>query len=470
MLLGGAFVHAVVLAAAHWKTGAIDGYAFRSLDGQEFYAIAGNLAEHGAFSQSDLPPFTPDTWRTPGYPLFLGSIMLLFGKSSAALILAQQMLAIVNVVLVFRIARMHMSDSRAALAAGLFLIEPYQLYYSLWLLSTTWLVTLLLLTWLAWAKAIRGGGVLRFGILGGLCGFLVVTWPGTILIPVAVFSGIAAAAFRSWHTSPVMRRPAVVAATLLFVTACLAAPGLWMMRNLSVAGRFALSHQGGIVLSYFKATEVVLWRQGRAEDRYLETSLNADRRDEPHPVWETIDEALQGRLYDLPIEQRNELSWANLAQGNKTSVDPFRVSAELGDIGLDHLLHSPLSTLACCTARFGSILTFPLDIALWPPKCVEVHRLRSAAVGTLYLMLCLAAVVRLARGKFGFEAIYFPLACTLALLMTTTPQTDPRFRVPMMGMLIFVALLPVNRADSEGRPPDRPASTRGEPDKPAEPC
>ena len=483
-LLGaGLIVHGTVLFAAYWKTGTIDGYALRSLDCGEYHTIARNLVEHGVFSQSETPPFVPDTWRTPGYPLFLAAIMLIVGKSSVTLVLVQQVLAVVNVLLVFHVARGKMSDSRAAFAAILFLVEPYHLFYSLWLMSTTWLVTLILLTWITWSKAVGSGEPWRFALLGGLCGFLVLIWPGAILVPVATATGLLISRF--------LRRPrhkpmACAAGIVIFLAVCFAIVGSWMVRNQRAAGKPALSHQSGIVLAYFKATEVVLWRQGRTEDRYLETSLSPDRRDQPHPVWEMIDKALRLHFYNLPIEQQKQLTWPNLAQGNKTSVDSFRISAELESIAQGYLLESPRSTLAVCLARCASILTFPADLALWPPKGVEVNRLRSAALGVVYFLLALGVVVRLVRRRLGFQALYFPLACTLALLLATTPQTDPRFRVPLIALLIFVALLPVVspnppsaderwceqfvRATREDRAPDRPASTTGETDRKKGPC
>jgi hypothetical protein len=470
-------VHAAALIAAHLQTGSIQGYAFRSLDCDEFYAIAKNLVEHGAFSQSAEPPFKPDTWRTPGYPLFLATAMLLFGKSPVTLVLVQQALSALNVLLVFRLARGWMSDTRAALAAVLFLLEPYHLFYSLWLLSTTWLVTVVLLTWWAWLRAIGSGKVWRFALLGGLCGFLVLTWPGAILVPVAVFGGIIIAAVlriprRIAGTGPAVpsRLRTRFGAGILFIPGCAAAVAPWMVRNEPLAGHFALTYQGGVVLTYFKATEAILWREGRTADRYLETSLSPDRRDKPHPIWEGIDKELQLRLYDLPIEQQKELTWPNLAQGNRTTVDSFRISGELESIGLAQLSASRWSTFACCLARCGSILAFPLDLALWPPNGVEVNRLRSAAVGALYVLLCAAVVVRLGGGRMEFGAGYFPLACTLALLLATTPQTDPRFRVPMIPLLIVVALLPVGRAIPAGPDGDRPASATGAPDSRKEPC
>jgi len=187
---------------------------------------------------------------------------------------------------------------------------------------------------------------------------------------------------------------------------------------------------------------VVLWHEGRATDRYLETSLNPANADQPHTVWEAIDEQLRSRLANVTDEQRAALTWKNLAQGNKTGVDSFEVSVALAQIGRSYLTTSPLSTAGCYLFRCGSILTFPLNLAVRPPVGTSSGRLRSAAVGGVYLLLILAVLVRLARRGVRFEQIYFPLAGTIALLLTTTPQIDPRFRVPMIPLLLVIALLP----------------------------
>jgi hypothetical protein len=39
-------------------------------------------------------------------------------------------------------------------------------------------------------------------------------------------------------------------------------------------------------------------------------------------------------------------------------------------------------------------------------------------------------------------AMFFPVASALALLAAATPQVDPRFRVPMIPMLLLLAFLP----------------------------
>ena len=161
---------------------------------------------------------------------------------------------------------------------------------------------------------------------------------------------------------------------------------------------------------------------------------------------------MRNRLGGLADEQRSSLHWRNLAQGNQTDIDSFAISKALARIGWSDLVESPAATAACCLARCGSILTFPLNLAVKPPNGVPIRRWRSAAIGAIYSLLALAVLVRLCRGAIGFRAVYFPVACTLALLLAATPQVDPRFRVPMIPLLIAVALLPIRRVDAD--PPE----------------
>jgi 4-amino-4-deoxy-L-arabinose transferase-like glycosyltransferase len=454
LLVVSTVVHAGVMLTTTVRTGRADSYAFKSLDCNEFYAIARNLAEHGAFSRNESPPLVPDTWRTPGYPLFLATFMFLFGRSPTMLVAVQQLLSILNVLLLFSIARLWMTDRRALAAAVLFLLEPYHLYYSLWLMSATWFTTVLLLVWLVWQRTFQAPRWGWLALLGALSGALVLVRPVGGLVPVAVLLGLIVAVVREKRQRADNRgRTNLIAASRLaaFVAACTLVVASWMIRNDFVAGHFALSDQGGVVLAYFKGTEVTLWREGRATERYVETSLDPAHRDRPHPVWEGIDARLRGKFNSLAEGQRAMLRWPNLAQGNKTKIDSFAVSEALSEIGWSDLTASPLSTAVCSLVRCGSILTFPLNLALRPATGVEVGRLESALKGSVYLLLCVWVVVRLLRGGLTFERVYFPLACTIALLLATTPQLDPRFRVPMIPLLVVIALLP-RRREPRGKP------------------
>ncbi|MBU0716784.1 MAG: glycosyltransferase family 39 protein [Planctomycetes bacterium] len=442
-------VHAGVVLAVYHSAGSIDAYAFNSLDSHEYYQIAKNVATHGVFSQSIEPPLVPDTWRTPGYSLFLAIGMLLGCDSPSSLVIVQQLLSVLNVLLFFLVTRLSMSPPRATIAAALFLLEPYHLYYSLWLMATTLFVTVLLLAWYAWQTALARRGCIWWVGLGMLCGLLVIIRPVGILVPAVVLAGLAwcMVARRGRGPAPNSRRLSWVH-LVVYALANAAVLMPWTVRNQIVAGNFALSDQGGVVLAYFKATEVVLWRAGRTADRYLETSLNPADANAPHPVWEAIDAQLRQALPGLTPAQAAELRWANLAQGNKTSVDSFEISRALGRIGWSYLAAAPLSTVACGLTRCASILTFPLNLAFDPPSDRPVNRGRALLLAGPYVVLVGGVLFALVRRRASFVGAFYPLGVVLALLLATTPQIDPRFRVPLIPMLVFVALLPSMRAES----------------------
>ncbi|MCH7872739.1 MAG: glycosyltransferase family 39 protein [Planctomycetes bacterium] len=468
LLFAGLVVHLGVVMTAAARTGSLDGYAFRSLDCTEFYGLARNLVDQGEFTDaSDTLP-KPNTWRTPGYPAFLAIFIALLGESPTMLVGIQQALSIVNVLLLFLIARSHMNDRRAMVAGLFFLIEPYHLYYSLWLQSTTLFVTAILVIWIVWRRTLSTGKTRWAALLGLLTGLTILIRPAAAFIPVVLLGGLLVAKLRarkpdssvagtsaSWLAACKTGLPCAV-----FVAACFAPVGGWMLRNHRVAGHFALSDQAGVVLAYFKSTEVELWRQGRVADRYIETSLNPDRYDEPHTVWDEIDRELREKFPSLTPTQRASLSWRTLAQGNRSQLDSFEVSSALSEIGLSRLAAHPLSTALCYLVRCGSMLTFPLNLAIHPPTGEERNRFVDAGMGWLYLLLCLIALARLIRERmtqaslFAGAHAYFPLAVTIALLLATTPQIDPRFRVPMIPLLIVMAMLP--------RPVQKPDLARGQ--------
>jgi len=500
LFVAGLIVHGLAAAAVYRRGGSIDAYAFSSLDCGEYYNLARNLAGNATFSARETQPLIPDTWRTPGYPLFLAAYVLVFGPSPTTLIFLQQVLAVLNVAVFFRIACRHTSPRRAAIAAVLLLFEPYGLYYSFWLLSTTWFTTLLLATWWAFDLANANRRLGWYVTTGLLCGLLVLTWPGAILVPVGVVVGILMAPLGSCaalmpnspfsplplgedrienligsnragsvsdrsvvsrdsqqdHALPlgvlnerpntrVRRLPAVA----VFLICCAIVIASWMARNLCVAGHFSLSHQSGVVLAYFKATEVELWRLGRMRDRYAETSLNSASADLPHLVWDEIDAELRKRLRGHTPDDVAQLRWPNLAQGNKTPIDSFEISRALTEIAWRYFSQSPWATALCCASRIGENLIFPLGLAIEQPAGVQANRVRSAALGTAYSLLTVFAVAGVVRARRRWPIVFFPVACIVALALTTTPQVDPRFRVPLIPMLLFVAILPGQATDSK---------------------
>jgi hypothetical protein len=418
-----AIVHGSALLAVGARQGAIDAYAFNSPDCREYLELARSLHRTGTMTRDG----QPEIWRTPGYPGFLAAAMFLVGSTPAALILVQQILGVVNTVLLVRVACMTAGPRRALVAGAIFLFEPYRLYYGLWLLSETLFTTCLLLLWMLWIRAQRRQAALDFLWLGLLAGGTILVRPLAVLLPAALALATAGLGRRA-------PRAALKHTAVLLAGACLP-PAAWMLRNLLVAGHFALSSQSGVVLAYFKAAEVELWREHRTVDRYVETSLDPGLSGAPHLVWERIDARLHDELGG------SQLRWADLAQGGHPPGKGFETSAALRRVGLGMLLESPLATLGFCAARAGELLTMPLNLALVRYTGVPPGGWRHALLGLAYTLLVLCAAVRLFRGACGAGAA-FPLAVLVALLAATTPQLDPRLRVPLIPLLALLAVWP----------------------------
>ena len=69
------FFYALGLRLTYVET-AIADTPFRA-DTAKYLTIANNLITHGAYSAEKTLPFRPDVFITPGYPLFLASILKL---------------------------------------------------------------------------------------------------------------------------------------------------------------------------------------------------------------------------------------------------------------------------------------------------------------------------------------------------------------------------------------------------------
>ena len=109
-----------------------------------------NLLLHGRFMADGVP----DLVRTPGYPLFL-AIVSLAGMTAAAL--ANVILSVFSVILVWRLGRTAFGDERIALgAAWIFAFEPVSFTDSVVLISETLFLALFLLSMERLAEFLRG--------------------------------------------------------------------------------------------------------------------------------------------------------------------------------------------------------------------------------------------------------------------------------------------------------------------------
>jgi len=210
-----------------------------------------NLLLHGRFVAAGLPELE----RTPGYPLFL-ALASLAGPVAAAL--AQVILSVFSVVLVWRLARAVFRDERIALiAAWLFAFEPLSVLHSILLLSETLFLALFLLSLERLVEFLQER---RLGVLAeaGVClAAATLVRPVTYYLPLALAAGL----FSALARVPILRwkAPAVLLlSTLPWLTA-------WQIRNYAETGFGGFSSAQQINLYFHIAAEVT----GRVEHRPL---------------------------------------------------------------------------------------------------------------------------------------------------------------------------------------------------------
>ena len=442
VLLVSILMQVAMLGFAFARHGSIAGFAFASVDSGEYFRIACNLLDHGQFSQSERPPLMPDTWRTPTYPLFMAGVFAVLGRSAAGTIIIQCILTIANAIIFYVICRRMMRPGLALWAGLLFAVEPFHVYYSVWLLATTLFTTILLLCFSTWQELRLAPTYSRATCLGLGLGALVLTRPLAVLIPPVV-----------WIAMPFVlhsRRRAWRCAAVCTV-AGMALIGPWLIRNKAATGNLKLSHQYGVVQAYYKATEAVLYQQGKAGDRY--------DNDVVQSIWHEIDAELRERLWrehpEWPANAIQALNWSDLAWGRTPEVAPFVVSSALWRIGNRRLLEHPLVSAKCYVLNSVQMFSFPLGLGLFPPAnraaapfgnlLGTTRPLLSQAAAVLlgagYLTLLVVALARVVGGWNRMSAmrvaeLALPLIC---LWLTTTPQIDPRFRVPMIPFLLMLA-------------------------------
>lgn len=112
-------------------------------DPYTYNQLAKNIIEYKSFTYAEgLPPVS---LRTPGYPLFIALIYMLFGINPIIVILVQILLDSLIVILIFLITKNFLTLRLSILTAFLYAIEPHASIFSLSMYSDTFFVFVLTL-------------------------------------------------------------------------------------------------------------------------------------------------------------------------------------------------------------------------------------------------------------------------------------------------------------------------------------
>ena len=217
---------ALFLRVYYVKTAMVD-HPIRG-DAAQYYAYALNLTEHAIFSKD--PPggavITPDSYRDPGYPLFLSAWMKAFGWAEvwyAVVLLSQALLGALTVALTAQLGRYWLAPEWAAGAGLLMAVWPHSITINGYLLTETLFGFLCALGMLLCARACRCANPWWATAAGLVLGAAALT--NAVLQPF----GILMAGVLAW------RKLAPRKICVALAVGALLLPGAWAIRNMQVS-------------------------------------------------------------------------------------------------------------------------------------------------------------------------------------------------------------------------------------------
>jgi 4-amino-4-deoxy-L-arabinose transferase-like glycosyltransferase len=162
-------------------------FPWSSDDSRGYQQIALNLLAGHGFSWSTSPPFEPNLYRTPVYPVFLAGVYSVFGPEARAVYLLQAAIGAVVCCLVYVIARQFWNCHTAAMAALLCCTDAFAAHYVGSIMTETLFTLLMSCGVFLLVRTYETGQRRTMALAGALLGLAV------LCRPEAVFSLFAAA-------------------------------------------------------------------------------------------------------------------------------------------------------------------------------------------------------------------------------------------------------------------------------------
>ena len=240
-----------------WAIAREPGRAITGSDAEQYLALANNLVDAGAFARESDPPYTPEVFRTPGYPTFLVPFVLIFGEQPLLpIVVAQVILSILTVWGTVELAR-RLFDSRIGLWAGALLA----------VMPITILMTGAIYAETIFAALLVGAGWLLIDSLER-DRWLLSAAAGLVLGIATLVRPIGLPMIALWAILPLTKQS--IRKAVPHILALLIAFGLpvgaWMGRNAALYGRFSMASVSDSNLLYYNVASTEAHRLGISLD------------------------------------------------------------------------------------------------------------------------------------------------------------------------------------------------------------
>ena len=454
-------------------------------DAREYIALARNLVSSHTFTRDTVPPFRPELFRTPAYPLFLALPFAAQRPSSIELALSLQLLlALLTVWLTWRLAlELGLGPVTSAFAALLVGLSPNLAFLSSKLISETLFIPLLLACVIMLNRYRLTGRALDL-IGTGICsGLLILTRPIATFFPLLIAVYVLWLGARKTADSPSERlRPTCPghrrnerrgtvpvflgnwqlgirdSCILLACATVVVAP--WVIRNGARTGRYIISTASEHNVYLYDAATVLAAERGitipQARDLMMAEAQKRfgpiDTTDEA-TMWQKLAAVARPHFFRKPALAAPVWLFGAFASFlNPISVGPLLIhSGSSPAAGSANLLQSSLALLT--KGRVTEAFTKAWRVRVGGAPLFILVVLACAAFFNLILIWFSFASLFLRRTR----GLFWLLLPILYFTLVTGTVGDARFRAPIEPLLcIFaaVALTPWARVDN---PQDLPA-------------
>lgn len=234
----GFFILALILRLA-----AFDFFILRSgpeglyiVDATHYLTLAKNIADGNGFSLSAAPPYAPDAYRVPGYPLYLAVFYKLFGTFWPANLMQVFLNAFVPLMILWLAWKVSGSRRAAYVAAFLTAVEPHLIYHQIGIATEGVFIFLLALFAIAVVRYLETPSPRRALEVGVILAISTITRPYFLYFFPAALLFLMIPLWREW------KKAAAICALFIIPSVLIISP--WMMRNERTFGAFTLSTSG----------------------------------------------------------------------------------------------------------------------------------------------------------------------------------------------------------------------------------
>ncbi len=395
-------------------------------DSKAYVLLADNLLSERVFSLSRSEPFFPESFRSPGYPIFLAGLFLMtFGNKAVALFLQGLILSFLPLIVYILLKRI--SDERVAFWSSIiFIFEPTRLFVSGSFLSDGLFALIFTSSILFFMKYFNSDDFKSLIFSGLLLG-------ASILIrPIAIFLPFIFLIYYLWQKR--FSGNGIYRGALCFLAAVVIVISPWMLRNKVIFDSWQISSVGSFNFAYYNSMEFLRY-QGAAADPKLIMAADDFRDQIKDHTYLALSNSEKFNEFTFEVIGSDPFGYFKF---HVIKTIPFFATDGLRDIArsLQIISDKPLNiSSAIINEDWKSLINYLANFNL---EAILFF------IGTIFwsivsLLVGLFFIQRAINWRNAdFKSIFlFSLIVYFALL--TGPVATARYRFPVSAILIFIS-------------------------------